>query len=150
MIYYTIYTVATGEIQKVFAMNEEDTTDTITNNTGAGEAFVSGEIEPDRDTQYVVDDVLTDRPPLSDVATWDKTSITADGVDSCTLGAGLPNPTIIKVHPDAVASKNGAIGALVNVTDGSITFGTESVGSYRFEVINPFPYLPTNYTITAV
>jgi len=150
MIYYAIYTVATGEIQKVISLSEDDTTDTVANNVSVGEDFITADAEPLRDEVYVVSGVLTARPALSAIATWNKTSITANGVDSATLGSGLLNPTTIKVHPDVDAMKNGGDGALVVVTDGSITFATEAAGKYDFEVVNPFPYLPTTYTITAV
>ena len=93
-----------------------------------------------------VDVVFTAKGDLTNVATWNKQTITADGSDAATLGAGLPNPTQIII---AVVSAKGAEAvAPFNVTDGSLVFKSLIEGEYLVTAIGP-GYQPYAVTITA-
>jgi hypothetical protein len=75
-----------------------------------------------------VDAVLTEKPLLTTVATWDKTTIDADGVDAATLGAGLPDPTSISI---VIITAQGAEQIVpFDVTDGSLVLKSLIIGMY--------------------
>ena len=75
-----------------------------------------------------VDAVLVARPLITTVATWDVTTIDADGVDAATLGAGLPNPTSISI---LIITAQGAEQIVpFDVTDGSFVLKSLIAGTY--------------------
>lgn len=107
-----------------------------------GETAIEG--EADDDTHYIVAAVVTERPTLT--ATWDKTTITADGVDQATLGSTLPNPTnlMVTVVPEGVQQPDPE-----EVTTGTFTFATPVAGEYTILVTPPFPYIAVTQVIIA-
>jgi hypothetical protein len=75
-----------------------------------------------------VDAVLVARPLITTVATWDVTTIDADGVDAATLGATLPNPTSISI---LIITARGAEQIVpFDVTDGSLVLKSLIIGMY--------------------
>lgn len=106
-----------------------------------GEAAIEGEANDD--THYIVGGVVTARPALT--ATWNKTTVGANGIDTATFGLNLPNPTQVLVTvPD------GAVTPVPeNVTTGTFSFATPVAGEYTVYVNPPFPYKPTSKTIKA-
>jgi|TARA_B110000977_G_scaffold193036_1_gene267430 hypothetical protein len=69
---------------------------------------------------YILAGAVTPRTPLP--ATWNKTSITADGVDEAVL-ATLPIPCTVYVDDQSIV-----------VDDGSFEFSSDSAGIYRVKV----------------
>lgn len=88
------------------------------------------------------------RPLLSTVATWNKTSITANGTDSATL-SGLPNPTTIVIDLPAGSTIDSSITLTYTITDGSFTLTANAPGTYTIHAYDPFPYQTYSQTITA-
>ena len=75
-----------------------------------------------------VDAVLVARPLVTTVATWDVTTIDADGTDAATLGAGLPDPTSISI---VIITAQGAEQIVpFDVTDGSLVLKSLIIGMY--------------------
>lgn len=128
---------------------------TIDLNTGATEDNIqitipSGDFDP---TYYKIHWTgsawqMTTRALLSTVATWNKTSITANGVDSCTL-SGLPNPTTVTIELPLTSVISAATVLTYTITDGSFTLSTNDPGTYTVRVLNKFPYAPYSQVITA-
>lgn len=143
MLNYVIYNTSTGEITKSLQIYDENDTVSVANNVGGGEASLQEDGEPS--THYVTGGVSTPKLALSTVATWNTTTIDADGVDAATLGSSLPNPTRITV----IASAPGiAPITQVNVTTGTFTLTTTTPGTYTV-ITEVFPYLNTSTTIEA-
>lgn len=99
----------------------------------------------DADIHYVNLDgpepVFMERPFLTDVASWNKTSISADGVDEATFGPGIPMNTIVRVHPNQLAYQEGIPADMtVMVDDGTFEFSATVPGNYFVVIENPFPY----------
>ncbi|OCP21889.1 MULTISPECIES: hypothetical protein [unclassified Ensifer] len=95
-----------------------------------GEGLILG--SADDVTQYVLDDVITDRPAFS----ISKTQIAADDVDEAVMH-GLPDPVVVKI--DDVEHE---------VAGGSISISSPMPATYRIE-IDHWPYLPFNAEIVA-
>ena len=70
-------------------------------------------------------------------ATINKTTFTANGVDSTTI-SNLPNPSVVRVD-----------GVAYNVTDGEFEFTVDLTGKYQI-IIDSFPYLPKGWEVTAI
>lgn len=140
---FVFYDDITGAITRIFTV-DQDRTDTGTNNAATGESF---EIETaaDAELEYYVAGVKTARPLLSDVATWDSLALDADGVDSVTLGSGLPNPTIIDI---IVPVELGLQSQRIEEESGAFTLTTTIPGSY-FVRIEVFPYVTQTFEIIA-
>jgi hypothetical protein len=90
--------------------------------------------------------VLTERPLLTTVATWNKTTITANGTDSATLGAGLPNPTTVIIN--IVTAEGAEPVDNFTVTDGSLVFKSNIIGEYSI-LAQTISYKDYLVTITA-
>jgi hypothetical protein len=88
------------------------------------------------------------RSALSTVASWNKTSITANGTDSCTL-SGLPNPTTVVIELPLSTKLAANTTLSYTITDGSFTFKTNDPGTYTIRALNRFPYAPYSQQITA-
>jgi hypothetical protein len=81
------------------------------------------------------------------VATWDVTTIDADGVDAATLGSGLPNPTVIFIQ---ILTAEGAENiAPFNATTGSLVLKSLVIGTYSVTVLAE-GYKDYKATITVV
>ena len=84
--------------------------------------------------------VITVRPLLTTVATWNKTTITADGSDAASIST-LPNPSTIKIStPIGIDPIEDII-----ETDGEFSMTTNVVGNYEITVVS-YPY--QDYTVT--
>lgn len=139
----TIFDTTTGAVNRVF------TGDDMMNPylAGAGEDYIIGNY-PD-DQYYIVSPTGTKtptaRPALSTVATWNTTSITANGSSTATLGSGLPTGTVVRfldVPPELTRPND------VTVTGGVFDLTTTVRGTFQV-VVTAFPYLETTTTITA-
>lgn len=99
----------------------------------------------DADVHYVNLDgpepVFMERPNLTDVASWNKTTIIGNGTDEATFGPGIPINTAVRVHPNQLASQEGIPADMtVMVDDGTFEFAATVPGSYFVVFDNPFPY----------
>jgi hypothetical protein len=72
--------------------------------------------------------VLSTKPLLTTVATWDKVSIHATGTDAATLGTGLPNPTEISIQ--VITAEGAETIAPFNATTGSLVLKSLIIGTY--------------------
>lgn len=117
--------------------------DMLAEQAETGETAMEGEAEDT--TQYISAGVITARPALT--ATWNKTTITANGVDQATFGSGLPNPTSVMLTtvPDGAHLPEEP----EEVTTGTFTFATPISGAYTIIVTPPFPYIPVTQEIVA-
>ena len=134
---YVVYITGTGEIVRNFYGD----TASAAAQAGSGESVLAGSGDPAE--KYITGGVITTRPALTGVATWDTLAIDADGVDAATLGSGLPNPTAVYVVPRTAE----AIEHSATVTDGSLVFKTTVVGTFEITAV-AFPY--KNYTVEVV
>ena len=78
--------------------------------------------------------VVTEKPAITTVATWDDIFILSNGVEEATLGPALPNPSTIYMSIDS-AEGAGSISSF-EVTDGSLVIKSNVVGIYTFKVIS--------------
>lgn len=90
------------------------------------------------------DTSITSRPAMS--ASWNKTTITADGVDTATFGSGIPSGTKVDCisFPQTVTPPSQE-----TITTGSFSFAADVVGEYVIQISPPLPYHPVVTTITA-
>lgn len=86
---------------------------------------------------YYFDLINTIRPRPEITAELNKTTMTADNIDSIIL-ASLPIPCTIKVDDTAYT-----------VDDGEFEFTTDTAGAYKITV-EVFPYIPKSWEVTAV
>jgi hypothetical protein len=86
-------------------------------------------------THYVFDGELLDREPLG--ASWDKTEITANGIDEATL-SGLPDPCTVRIDGEPHV-----------IVGGQLELSATNPGSYLVQ-INEVAYLSEQWEITAV
>ena len=102
-------------------------------------ALQSGSATPQN--SYLVSSTVTARPTQSITTT--STSITADGISSCTIsGIGTGSVASFQVPVNAQQINNETI------TDGTIVFTTTFPGAYVIN-IDLFPYQTFTITITA-
>lgn len=135
---FIVYETVTGAIVRSGQCQD----DMLDIQSRSGETAIEG--EADDETQYVDDGVISSRPEIT--ATWNKIEITADGSDIATLGASLPNSTIVLVSvPDGAITPDAEI-----VTTGTFQFATPIAGTYTVAVTPPFPYQPHTQIITAI
>lgn len=82
-------------------------------------------------TQYIAGGIVTNKPAIG--AVIDKTTVTANGIDFCTI-SGLPNPSHISVI-------GGGASIAADVIDGAIELTFDTPGAYRVrcESINKLP-----------
>lgn len=108
-----------------------------------GETAIGG--EADDATEYIntTNQSVIARPSLT--ATWNKTTITANGTDTATLGSSLPNPTIVTVDVPTGA----VLPDPEEVTAGSFSLATTISGDYTVRIYPPFPYMSITQVITA-
>lgn len=115
--------------------------DTLSLQAQTDETAIEGEANDS--TQYISGGVVTARPTLT--ATWNKTTITANGSDTATFGSTLPNPTTVTVGVPVSATAPEA----EQVTTGTFSIATPISGEYTVTVMPPFPYMPVTQVITA-
>jgi len=117
--------------------------ETLSLQAQAGETATSD--DADGATQYinVSTGAVTTRPTLT--ATWNKTSITANGSDTAIFGSTLPNPTTVIVGVPVSATTPEA----EQVTTGTFSITTTIAGEYTVTITPPFPYIPVTQVITA-
>lgn len=114
-------TVVVTAIHAGVVGNAIDFSQASTNMTMDGSGHLGG-------TTSGVDVELSTKPLITTVATWDVTTIDADGVDAATLGATLPNPTSISI---LILTAQGAEHiAPFDVTDGSFVLKSLIAGMY--------------------
>ncbi len=101
--------------------NDMDFSETSINMSMDGSKFLGG-------TVAGVDEVIVAKPLITAVATWNVTTIDADGVDAATLGAGLPNPTTITV--EALTGEDAEDVADFDVADGVLVLKSLVVGTF--------------------
>ena len=108
--------------------------DNVTPQAGPGETVVThprDEVYSDSNF-YVTGGVIT--PRATAVAVWDKTTITADGVDEAIL-SGLPDPVTLSIDGDDVI-----------VTGGELRFTATTIG-YFIVVLDVPEYERTEWEI---
>lgn len=126
---WTIYKTATGRIDRVFLGDEI----TAAWNVHEGESLIEGRVDPKITlTHYVVDGAIVARPALP---AWNKTSITADGVDTATMNVGVP----------AKVSVNGVD---YDVPGGVIEIISNVPATYQV-VVEAFPFISATFEIEA-
>jgi hypothetical protein len=129
----TYYEKATGQIISISTMIDQDHL-----NSFIDTEFGAVEGEYDSTQYYFVNDVATSRPTMS--CTLDKTTVTANGVDSITA-SNLPDPCEITITGGGAETK-------ATVTGGSESITFDLAGAYTIAV-KAFPYLPWEDTINA-
>lgn len=150
MINYILFTTATGEIfnSVMAAADSIDLTYIMTMHPDFDDDTQSYLTVPefvDPKTNYVLSGVVTPRPLFSSVATFNKTTITADGTDSAVLGPSLPNPTTVQ----AISSPSGGEStSLTTITDGSLTIKSSIQGFIRIS-LKAFPYQDELFLVIA-
>lgn len=134
---YVVYKNSNGQILRVGECNAED----FENQALTGQTVIEDSAD-DRE-HYISGSAVTSRPTIT--ATWDKTSVTANGSDTATLGSTLPNPTSVSVAvPDGAVTPDDEV-----VTGGTFSFATSIAGNYIINVTPPFPYLSHTQVIVA-
>tara|TARA_R110000851_G_scaffold211412_5_gene363989 strand:+ start:3544 stop:3996 length:453 start_codon:yes stop_codon:yes gene_type:complete len=97
---------------------------------------------------YITDlgnsNTISARPIMSNFASWNKTSIQADGVDEAVFGTSLPTVNV-EVIPNGILEIETSS---ITVTDGSFEFSTPYAGKYVIN-IDYFPYQYYTETIKA-
>lgn len=135
---YAIYLLSDGSINQLYT--GDDPTPYV--DPGEGVAIVDPEV--DDDTHYFPAGVLTVRPYFDTVASWNTTTLGADGVQVITYGSSLPSGATYEViPPQGVAVSSGTI------TDGIFSMKTLVIGSYQL-TLRKFPYQDYTVRITAV
>ena len=133
-------TVAITSVPHGVLGNSIDFSESSTNMTMNGSGHLGG-------TVAGVDEVFAEKPLLTTVATWDKTTLDADGVDAATLGTGLPNPTSIYI---SITTAEGAeLITPFDATTGSLVIKSNVVGVYQVTAMAE-GYKPYVTAITAV
>lgn len=145
-ILYNIVKDSTGEIVSQIGADLDLDSTAVTANTPAGHTAYEGLMTDTTYEWYYVGATKTARPLFSSVATWNTTTITANGTSTATLGPGLPNPTGVVI--DIPRSSGLDIPAPQTVTSGSFSLTTTVPGVYRVQV-KAFPYQGTVYEVTA-
>lgn len=138
MIDYCVYDPATGRVLRSGRCWYDD----LSLQAGAGEAVIA---EAANDTaQYVMGGVVVARPGFP--ATWDKSTIAANGIDKARLSI-LPNPSIISIN----APVNMGIASVPDqtVTDGVFEISATVIGGYDVTA-TAWPYLDFKVTINAI
>ena len=130
MTIYAIYYTANGEINQIYQGDDPSAF------VGPDEDTIIVDDSVSDTTSYVLGGVITPRPLLTSINSWDTTSFTADGVTTITFGSSLPVGTAYTIKsPLGVASDSGTI------TDGSLSISTVVPGEYLL-TLEIFPYQP--------
>lgn len=124
---FTIYDPATGWIKRTGYCIAGD----LELQVQPGEALVLG--YSDDDFNYVLDEVILDRPAF----TISKTEIVADDTDEAVI-TGLPDPVEVKID-----------GTAYEITGGTLALSSPMPATYKVE-IDHWPYLPFSVEVTAV
>lgn len=143
---YSIYNQATGEIRATISTDPGS----ASANVGPGEAFAEETELLPPDTWYYPGGVKTERPLLSSAASWNKTTIAADGVDAATL-SNLPIGSRVLIYPSTLGPAGQSLEPVVidETVDASLSVTSQVVMSYTVEIFS-FPYKPYVQTIEAV
>ena len=122
---YTIYDSENGMITGIIDTQDDS-------HLQSYDGYIQGEI--DGNEYYISDGTAVERPELTSVASWDKTTFTADGTDSATI-TGLPECVVAIVNLDDpyYPTFNDEI------TDGDLSLSTLTEGTYQV-TIDCFPY----------
>lgn len=140
---YAVFLESTGECLRAGTSLQEDITQ---------QAFNPGEVslvvtleQADPELVYMLGGVAVDRPLLTSMATWDTTTITANGTSSATLGPTLPSGTVIRF-----TGAPAALGEIDDLTEtsGSFIMNTTIAGDYTVTA-TLFPYQTLTTIITA-
>lgn len=137
MIDFVIYLTTTGQVLRTGVCADDD----FALQAGAGETAIADTANDQ--TDYYPSGVKTTRPLITSVATWDTTSIVANGTAKATLGATLPNPTTAFIEPPS--GLGFASVPVQTVTDGTFRLSTTVAGAYLVTV-KAFPR--QDYTVT--
>lgn len=136
---FIIYKTSTGIILRT----GECPDDMLGSQALTGETAIEGEANDE--TQYISGGAVTVRPDITFVASWNKTTVSANGVDTATFGPGLPNPTSVSVQvPNGATTPTDEI-----VTGGTFSFATPIAGEYVVTVVPPLPHMPYSQLIIA-
>ena len=121
---YTTYNITTGEIEGCMSTNS------LENLTYYD--YIIGEY--DGTTNYIIDEEVVERPLLTSIATFDKTTFNADGEDSATI-SGVPECVVV------VQNLDDTFYPMYNdeITDGVLSVSTTASGTYKV-TIECFPY----------
>jgi hypothetical protein len=123
------YSIATGRVSSVHERSDGSLPD-----VGDGNALIEAEgSEPQM--FFVVDGEVHERAQIS--ASWSKTEIAADGVDTAVLSA-LPNPCTVNIDGETHV-----------ILGGALEFTALAPGVYRI-FIDEVAYRPRFWEITAV
>lgn len=139
---FAIYNAA-GEIGRTIKINPTtnvDATIQAANQTQAGESYLQVDDTVQDDTHYIDTSTTTATPKTTHPATADKTTMSADGVDTVTI-SNIPDDT--RVYLDGV--DQGVIQASDN---GTVEFQTDRVGKRRI-VLRHVKHLDLELVINA-
>lgn len=144
---FIIYTISTGRIDRAVAADIEILDQTFIE-------LIYPEFDPILQDFLETDDLCSplswyfdgvepiERPVFSDTWNFNKSSILPDGIDSATIGPGLPNPTKCYIAtPEDVEHIEP-----FDLVDGQLSFTAPSVGTYII-TLSAFPYVDEQFTI---
>jgi hypothetical protein len=133
---HTLYFLNTGKILGSCTCQPDILTVHVAN-LPSGQGLIENGGQVDADEYYInlSNTTITPRPIMA--ATANKLTITADGVDTCTIST-LPSPCSVTVDDTTY-----------EVTDGSFEFSTLLTGEYVVK-LESFPYKPKEFLVTAV
>jgi len=147
MINFIIYTISTGAIDRAISADTETLDQTFVE-------LVYPEFDPVLQNFLETDDICsplawyfngvepTERPVFSDTWNFDKSSILPDGIDSTTIGPGIPNPTKCYIAAPYDIEQIEPF----DITDGQLSFTAPSAGTYII-TLSAFPYVDEQFTI---
>jgi len=119
-----VYKTSNGVITRLLTIEEED----IILNVDVDESYIIHSIiDVEFDIHYVFGGEVEVMPILSTVASWDKTDILDNSIDTATL-SGLPNPSSVVISP---LDSTLAYFTDDDVTDGSATITTPVEGVFE-------------------
>jgi hypothetical protein len=97
----------------------------------------------DGDTHYIVDGEVVERPLLTSVASFDKTTLVPNGIDSCVIST-LPECVVV------VSYKDETLKPAFNepITDGELEITADEPGTIVV-TIDAFPYQQYNVELEA-
>jgi hypothetical protein len=134
---YTVYETATGRVRGFLQADVAPSADWFEPGVVAIES--AGEFGDDGAAYYLPAGSLTARPATT--CTLDKSTITADGIDTATLSSIPVGATV------AVTDGNGI--TIYTVNDGTLEITADDPGTIKATVTPAFPYKPLTLTVTA-
>jgi hypothetical protein len=134
---YTIYQSVSG---KITGWSDNPEAPSI-GDFGPHRSFLPVDSRPNEEAHYITGSppTVTARPTLS--CTLDKSTITANGLDTATL-SGIPSGAAV-----SVTDQNGTTTYTVN--DGTLEITADEPGTITITVTPAFPYQPLTVTVTA-